>query len=77
MKTHAYDIPLILKLANGKSIVEEIEHRCQLAGKSMRELCRDSEVSSATLSRMKKAKHVSNLRPLTKIERVFERWAKS
>lgn len=74
MKTNNFAITAIVKLADGVKLYAEIEARCAAAGKTLRELTEEAEVSLATIWRMRKAKTVANLRPLVKIENVFKRW---
>jgi len=74
MKTNSSAITTIVKLANGVKLYAEIAARCAIAEKSLRELSRESQVSLATIWRMREAKTVANLKPLVKIESVFKRW---
>lgn len=74
MKSNKNVLPALLEMANGPALFEEIQRRCALADKPVRLLCADSQVSLATLWRMKKAKYVANLKTLVKIEAVLKSW---
>lgn len=74
MKSELYFMSAIVNMANGAKLYEEIEARCAIANKSLRELTTESKVSLATIWRMRKAKTVANLKPLVKLERVLKRW---
>ena len=75
MKTHPDVLTQLMELSNGAKLYKAIANSCDALGRSLRELCEEADVSSATLWRMRRSKQIANLKPLRKIHKVLVRWA--